>query len=168
MTPLAPSHLPTFAPLVVLLSVLASQVIRAEHFDIRLLAAVGNVTAQAFADQAPPAGGINPRPVLKARVGDRITVQFILTNVYPHGVAKNAGVHYFVVREQTIGQRPVPALTTDVVTEGRLTFDLKPEARIGTRQQIVIRRPGNYLLRVESERTQREHEHFAAMDLQIE
>jgi hypothetical protein len=106
--------------------------------------------------------------VLKARVGDRITVQFIMTNVYPHAVARNAGVHYFVVREQTIGQKAVPALTGDVVTEGRLAFDLKPQARIGTRQQIVIRRPGNYLLRVESERTQREHEHFAAMDLQIE
>jgi hypothetical protein len=154
---------------VVIAAVLAGRVARAEHFDIRLLAAIpGGAMAQAFADQSPPAGGINPRPVLKAKVGDRITVQFIMTNVYPHEVARNAGVHYFVVREQTIGQKALPALTGDVVTEGRLVFDLKPEARIGTRQQIVIRRPGNDLLRVESERTQREHEHFAAMDLQIE
>jgi hypothetical protein len=154
--------------LVFLLIVIAPSPMHAEHFDIRLLVAAGKVTEQAFADQAPPAGGINPRPVLKARVGDRITVQFIMTNVYPHAVAKNAGVHYFVVREQAIGQKAVPALAGDVVTEGRLAFDLKPQARIGTRQQIVIRRPGNYLLRVESERTQREHEHFAAIDLQIE
>jgi len=153
----------------VVLCLLPLDVARAEHFDIKLLA-VGpdGMTQQAFADESPPEGGLNPRAVLKARVGDRITVQFIMTNVYPHGMAGNAGVHYFVVREPELGQKPVPALTQDVVIEGTFVFDLKPQGRIGARQLLTIRQPGNYLLRVESQRTQRDHEHFSAIDLQIQ
>ena len=140
----------------------------AEHFDIKLVAAgPDGVTQQAFADQSPPEGGLNPRPVLKARAGDRITVQFIMTNVYPHGMPADAGVHYFIVREGSLGQKPVPPIGQDVVIEGTFGLDLKPQARVGMRQQVVIRQPGNYLLRVESQRTQRDHEHFAAIDLQI-
>jgi hypothetical protein len=90
-----------------------------------------------------------------------------MTNVYPHGMATQAGVHYFVVKEGQIGQKPVPPTTAGLVTEGTFTFDLKPQARIGARQQIVVHEPGVYLLRVESQRTQRDHEHFAAMDLQV-
>jgi hypothetical protein len=141
----------------------------AEHFDITLLAAgPDGVARQAYVDQSPPEGGLNPRPVLKARAGDQITVQFIMTNVYPHGAAVNAGVHYFVVKERDLGQKAVPALSQDVVVEGTFIFDLKPQARIGSRQRLVIAQAGNYLLRVESQRTQRDHEHFSAIDLQIQ
>jgi hypothetical protein len=152
-----------------LLGILSPGLLRAEHFDIKLLA-VGpdGVTQQAYADQSPPEGGLNPRPVLKARAGGEIVVQFIMTNVYPHGTAANAGVHYYVVKERELGQKPVPALTRDVVLEGTFTFDLKPQARIGARQHFSVRQPGNYLLRVESQRTQRDHEHFSAIDLQIQ
>jgi hypothetical protein len=147
----------------------APAVLHAEHFDIKLLA-VGSdgVTREAYADQTPPIGGINPRPILKARVGDQIVVQFTMTNVYPHGVATNAGVHYFLVKENQIGQKSVPLLTHDAVVEGTFTFDLTPQGRIGARQQFVIRQPGAYLFRVESQRTQRNHEHFSAIDLQIQ
>ena len=148
---------------------IASRPVRAEHFDIKLLA-VGpdGVTQEAYADQSPPAAGLNPRPVLKARAGDRITVQFIMTNVYPHGTAANAGVHYYVVRESQLGQKTVPDPAQGVVIEGTFTFALKPQARIGTRQHFTIRQPGTYLLRVESQRTQRDHEHFSAIDIQIQ
>ena len=140
----------------------------AEHFDIKLSATrADGATQQAFADQSPPAGGLNPRPVLKARVGDKITIQFIMTNVYAHASAPDAGVRYYVVREKEIGQKTVPALQ-DVTVEGSFNFDLKPKARIGARQRIAISQPGNYLLRVESLRTQREHEHFAAIDIQVQ
>lgn len=151
------------------LCLIAPELARAEHFDIKLVAAgPDGMTQQAFADQSPPEGGLNPRPVLKARAGDEITAQFIMTNVYPHGTAGNAGVHYYVVKEQALGQKPVPAVTQDAVVDGTFTFDLKPQARIGARQRFTIRQPGNYLLRVESQRTQRDHEHFAAIDLQIQ
>ena len=152
-----------------LLSLAMPVPLNAEHFDITLIAAgADGVMKQAYADQSPPEGGLNPRPVLKARVGDQITVQFIMTNVYPHGAAGNAGVHYFVVRERELGQKPVPPLVQGVVVEGTFTLDLKPQARIGSRQRLVIAQPGNYLLRVESQRTQRDHEHFSAIDLQIQ
>jgi hypothetical protein len=151
------------------LGILSPGLLRAEHFDIKLLA-VGpdGVTQQAYADQSPPEGGLNPRPVLTARVGAEITFQFIMTNVYPHGMAAGAGVHYYVVKERELGQKPVPRLTQDVILEGAFTFDLKPQGRIGARQHFAIRQPGNYLLRVESQRTQRDHEHFSAIDLQIQ
>lgn len=141
---------------------------RAEHFDIKLVAAgPDGVTEEAYADQSPPAFGLNPRPVLKARAGNTMTVQFIMTNVYPHGTAKGAGVHYYVVREKDIGQKALPPLANPIA-EGTFTFDLKPKARIGVREHFVIHDPGIYLLRVESARTQRDHEHFSAIDLQIE
>jgi len=140
---------------------------QAEHFDIKLVAAGSNGgTQESYADQSPPASGLNPRPVFKAKAGN-VTVQFIMTNVYPHGLAKGAGVHYYVVREKDIGQKTLPPLTNPVA-EGTFTFDLKPKARIGVRQHFVIRDAGIYLLRVESLRTQRDHEHFSAIDLQIE
>jgi hypothetical protein len=151
------------------LGLIVSSPLRAEHFDIRLLA-VGpdGVTQEAYADESPPEGGLNPRPVLKARAGDRITVQFIMTNVYPHGAAADAGVHYYIVKESQLGQKNVPGLAQGVVIEGTFTFALKPQARVGTRQHFTIRQPGNYLLRVESQRTQRDHEHFSAIDIQIQ
>jgi hypothetical protein len=153
----------------VVLGLIAPSSVHAEHFDIKLLA-VGpeGVTQEAYADQSPPEAGLNPRPVLRARAGDRITVQFIMTDVYPHGTAANAGVHYYVVRESQLGQKNVPDLTQRVVIEGTFTFALKPQGRIGTRQHFTIRQPGIYLLRVESQRTQRDHEHFSAIDIQIQ
>ena len=151
------------------LALMAPEFARAEHFDIKLVAAgPDGVAQQAFADQTPPEGGLNPRAVLKARAGDEITMQFIMTNVYPHGTATNAGVRYYVVREREPGQKAVPAVSDDAVIDGTFTFALKPQARIGARQRFVIGQPGNYLLRVESQRTQRDHEHFSAIDLQIQ
>ena len=151
------------------LGLVASNSLRAEHFDIKLLAAgPDGVTQEAFADQSPPEAGLNPRPVLKVRAGDRITVQFIMTNVYPHGATPDAGVHYYIVRESQLGQKNVPDLAQGVVVEGTFTFALKPQARVGTRQHFAIHQPGNYLLRVESQRTERDHEHFSAIDIQIQ
>jgi hypothetical protein len=144
-------------------------VLPAEHFDITLVAAgPDQVTLEAYADQSPPVPGLNPRPVLKAHAGDHITFQFVMTNVYAHGSAKNAGVHYYLIREREIGQKALPLAEERPVIEGRLTFDLKPKARIGARERFVINQPGAYLLRVETLRTQRDHEHFSAIDLRIQ
>jgi hypothetical protein len=44
---------------------------RAEHFDIKLTATGPDGSSkEAFADQSPPIGGLNPRPVLRAEAGD--------------------------------------------------------------------------------------------------
>jgi hypothetical protein len=153
--------------LLVLGLLFASGTAQAEHFDIKLTASSGaQALREAYADQDPPAGGLNPRPVLKVRAGERINFQFVMTNVYPHGQARSAAVHYYVAREKDLGQKTTPSLETPVI-EGRFTLDLKPKASIGVREQLVIRQPGSYLLRVESLRTQRDHEHFSAIDLEV-
>ena len=144
-------------------------VTQAEHFNINLVA-VGpdGVTAEAFSDQSPPPGGYNPRPLLKVQAGKPITVQFIMTNVYPHGAIKDTGVRYFVVREEKPGQKTVPELKQGVVTQGSFTWNLKPKARIGARLRLVINKPGFYLVRVETLRTRSDHEHFSAIDIQVQ
>jgi hypothetical protein len=140
---------------------------RAEHFDIKLTAAAPDgATKEAFADQTPPIGGLNPRPVLRVRAGDTITFQFVMTDVYAHGYARDAGVRFYVVRERELGQKAVPPLE-NLSVEGSFTFNLKPRARIGGKERVVMSEPGFYLLRVESQRTQRDHEHFAAIDLEV-
>ena len=141
---------------------------RAEHFVIQLLASSsGGAKQQSYADQSPPAAGVNPRPVLRARAGELITVQFIMTNAYPHGSIANAGVRYYVVKETRAGQHTVPDLSSGVVSRGEFTLNLKPKARIGARFQVSIAQRGDYLLRVESLRTQNTHEHFSAIDLEV-
>jgi hypothetical protein len=141
---------------------------RAEHFDIKLTATAPDGTSkEAFADQTPPVGGLNPRPVLRAKAGDTIAFQFVMTNVCAHASARHAGVRFYIVRELKLGQKAVPPLE-NLAAEGSFTFDLKPKAKIGTKERVVMPQPGFYLLRVESQRTQRDHEHFAAIDLEIQ
>lgn len=142
-------------------------VARAEHFDIKLTAtAPDGSSKEAFADQTPPIGGLNPRPVLRAKAGDTIAIQCLMTNVYEHATTRNAGVHFYIVRESQLGQKAVPPLE-NLALEGSFTFDLKAKAKIGTKERVAMPQPGVYLLRVESQRTQRDHEHFAAIDLEI-
>jgi len=151
-----------------LLFALLPSAVRAEHFDIKLTAtAPDGSIKEAFADETPPIGGLNPRPVLRAKVGDTISFQFIMTNVYEHESARNAGIRFYIVRERQLGQKAVPALE-NLTAEGSFTFNLKPKAKIGTKERVVMTQPGMYLLRVESQRTQRDHEHFAAIDLEIQ
>ncbi len=141
----------------------------AEHFNIELRASgIDGATVRALADHSPPEEGINPRPVLRAHVGDPITVQFMMTNVFPHRTINNAEIHYYVVRENEVGQKSVPDTAQGVTTEGTFKLDLNPQARVGARFKLVIDEPGAYLLRVESLRTQNTHEHFSAIDLQIQ
>ena len=148
--------------------VLLPCVARAEHFDIKLTAtAPDGSSKEAFADQTPPIGGLNPRPVLRAKAGDTIAFQFMMTNVYAHESARGAGIRFYIVREQKLGQKAVPPLE-NLMVEGGFTFNLRPKAKIGTKERVVMPQPGVYLLRVESQRTQRDHEHFSAIDLEIQ
>lgn len=141
----------------------------AEHFEITLQAwAPGGATAKAFVDDAPPDEGRNPRPVLKAHAGDTLTVQFIMTNVFPHRSIQGAGIRYSVARENEVGQKKLPDGGAGRVAEGTFSLDLKPQARIGARFRLAIDQPGAYLLRVESIRTQSNHEHFSAIDIDVE
>jgi hypothetical protein len=139
----------------------------AEHAKITLDVSAPGGKQTAYMDQTPPDWGKNPRPVLKARVGDPIKIQWMFINIYPHKTLENVVVHFFVAREAKAGQKELPELTDDVVLEAAFDMDFKPGGKAGQRQSIRIDTPGVYLVRVESRQTQSDHEHFAAIDLVI-
>jgi hypothetical protein len=122
----------------------------------------------ATADQEPPAGGVLERPLLKVKAGDPLVLQFIYDNAYPHGLTKNVRIRYFVTRVEKVKQKVMPALDENVVTQGQFKLNFKPKARIGARVAFTLREPGVYLLRVDSFNTNSDHEHFSAIDLQVE
>src|SRR5712691_8214408 len=89
--------------------------------------------AKASADEEPPAGGVNPRPLLKVKADEPLALQFILTNTYPHGNLKDVAVRYFVVRADKAGQKTVPDLEKGTITQGRFKMNFKPKCRVGAR-----------------------------------
>ncbi len=141
---------------------------RAEHAKINLDVSSPRDQQTAFVDQTPPESGKNPRPVLKAKVKDAIKIQWVLTNVYPHKTLENVVVHFFVARQEKVGQKALPDLRGDVVLESAFDMDFKPGAKVGQRTTLRIDSPGVYLIRVETRQTQSDHEHFSAIDLVIE
>ena len=142
---------------------------RAEHAKVTLEVASPAGKESAFVDQTPPASGKNPRPVLKAKAGDPIKVQWVLTNVYPTKTLENVVVHFFIVRQGKPGQKEIPELEGDaLVVESAFEMDFKPGAKAGQKQGLRIDAPGAYLVRVETRQTGSDHEHFSAIDLVIE
>jgi hypothetical protein len=141
----------------------------AEHAKITLDVVAPGGQQTAFVDQTPPPSGKNPRPVLKAKAGDPIRVNWVLTNVYPHKTLENVVVHVFIAREDKVGQKDLPDLTgDDIVLESAFEIDLKPGAKVGQKNLLRIDHPGAYLVRVETRQTKSDHEHFSAIDLVIE
>jgi hypothetical protein len=141
---------------------------RAEHAKINLEVSAPHGQQTAFVDQTPPESGKNPRPVLKAKVGEPIKVQYVLTNVYPHKTLENVVVHFFIAKQQKVGQKELPDLRGDVVLETAFDMDFKPGTKAGARSTVKIDTPGVYLIRIETKQTQSDHEHFSAIDLVIE
>jgi hypothetical protein len=156
-------------------ALVGQSVLRAEHARIDLTVERVQPTtpgeqsqARASVDVDPPVGGLQERPLLKVKAGEPLVMQFFFTNTYPHGTIKDARVHYFVVRETKVRQKAVPDLKEGVVTQGSFTLNFKPKARVGARVTFKLPKSGVYLLRVQSENTQSDHEHFSAIDLQAE
>jgi hypothetical protein len=146
----------------------AGWIARAEHAKISLDVAGPRDQKTAHVDQTPPDWGKNPRPVVHARAGDTIRIQWMFTNVYPHKTLENVVIHFYIAREAKAGQKETPDLGADVVQESALELDFKPGAKTGQRNTLKIDAPGAYLVRVESRQTGSDHEHFAAVDLVIE
>lgn len=143
---------------------------RAEHAKINLEIAAATGQAAAYVDQTPPESGKRPRPVLKIKAGETIRINWIFTNVYPHKTLQNVVVHFFIARQAKPGQKELPDLSVEgnVVLESAFDMDFKPGTKAGQRQSLRIDQPGVYLVRVESQQTQSDHEHFAAIDLVVE
>lgn len=152
----------------ILAVVLMAGMARAEHARVTLEVVVPGGQQTAHVDQTPPESGKKPRPVARARVGEPIRIQWVLTNVYPHKTLENVVVHFFVAREEAAGQTALPVLGDDVVLESALDVDLKPDANVGGRHTLRVSEAGTYLVRIETRQTASDHEHFAALDLVIE
>jgi hypothetical protein len=139
-----------------------------EHAKIELnvVSASGQVTA--FMDQTPPPSGKNPRPVLQAKVNQRIKIDYMFVNDYPTKTLKDVVIHFYVAPIEKVGQKETPTLSEEsLIIETAHDLDLRPGGRTGGRAVLRIDRPGVYLVRVESQNTASDHEHFAAIDLVV-
>ena len=141
---------------------------RAEHAKINLDVVAPSGQQTAFVDQTPPESGKNPRPVLKAKAGEPIKIQWMFTNVYPHKTLENVVVHFFIARAGQGGPEGTPRPDGGRGARNRLRHGLQARGQGGGRNTVRIDAPGAYLIRVESRQTGSDHEHFAAIDLVIE
>ena len=66
---------------------------------------------------------------------------------YPHGVLKDVGVHFFVVREAAIGQKPAPDLKAGKWMESRLVMDFLSDHAARGSVQLTAHTAGAYLVR---------------------
>jgi hypothetical protein len=146
---------------------MATTAAHAEHAKINLEVSTARENVTAFVDQTPPESGKNPRPVLKAKVNEPIRIKFMLTNVYPHKLLENVVVHFYIARQEKVGQKELPDLKGDVVMETAFDMDFKPGTKAGQRSTVKIDTPGVYLIRLETKNTQSDHEHFSAIDLVV-
>ncbi len=98
-------------------------------------------------------------------------VKWVLTNRHPKNSFKDVIVHFFVVKEDEVGQRVVPKLGKNVQAESALTMDFHPGDKTRGELSFTIDQPGAYLLRLETVGAAVEpdaHEHYAAIDLVVE
>lgn len=154
-----------------LLLAILTPLARAEHFEIQLtVSGSADEKATSFSDTCTAARpqGFKPRPVCRVKANDELVLQFFLTSNFPHEVIKNVTIRYFVVAEGKAGQDAVPS-RDNAVTQGHFVMDFKPNTgKVGVRQRLKIEKPGTYLVRVESDNSDNDHEHFSALDLIVE
>jgi hypothetical protein len=139
----------------------------AEHATIKLQVTGPDGRQESFADQEPPPGGIKRRPRMTVKRGDPLIFEFLLTNAYPHKQIDGVTVRYFVVRTGTFGMKELPDLKNAAVTQGSVGMNFKPKCRVGARFNVRIDEPGIYLVRVDTQNTESDHEHFSALDLEV-
>ena len=139
----------------------------AEHAKITLDVIAPSGRETAFMDQTPPETGKNPRPIVHAKVGEKIRVEYLFENIYPHKTIPDVVVHFYVARLSEGDGDTLPDLSDPdmLLLETAFDMDFRPGGRAGGRTGLTISEPGTYLVRVESRNTGSDHEHFAAIDL---
>ena len=154
----------------ILLSGFFSAPARADHFTIDLEVKAGGASKTVKADKAALGVKAKERQALTAKAGATMTVKWTVTSTAKSGVVKDVLVHFFVVREEKLGQASVPKLDKDVAAESALTMDFKPKDKAKGELSFTIASPGIYLLRLETIGAASGadgHEHFAALDVVI-
>jgi hypothetical protein len=143
---------------------------RANEFTIDLTADAAKKSETAHAEAAVIGLKPKPRAVLEVKAGDRVKVRWTLTNADAKATVKDVLVHCVVVKEEQAGQAAVPALDKGVAAETALTMDFNPGARAQGELNVVLEKPGAYLLRLETigaAAGPADREFFAALDLVV-
>jgi hypothetical protein len=154
------------------LSCLFATAAHADYLKIDLELKAGKATKKAKGEHA--AIGVKPkeRGVFEVKSGQTVTVTWTVASTAKKDkeTVKDVTIHFFVVKEEKVGQTTVPKLDKDVPVESALTMDFKPKDRNDGELTFTIDTPGAYLLRLESIGAavgKDGHEHFAALDLVV-
>ncbi len=139
--------------------------------DLKFVAKVEANGATKTCDNDISAVGIKPkgRGVFELPLEKPVTLQWNVTNTGDK-LLKDVVIHFFVVKEEKVGQSAVPKLDRDVTVEGALTMDFKPKSKQSGEITFRIEARGSYLLRVESIGAASGidgHEDFTALDLVV-
>ena len=141
---------------------------RAEHFKIELTVKSAQDAPTAHCDTDPPPQGSNPRPICHAKCGEELVLQFFFSSNFPHAAIKNVRVCYYIAPIKEAGKQAMPEAGKPRLLEGTFDMDFKPDTgKVGLRQRLHIDQPGVYLVRVESQHSDSDHEHFAALELVV-
>lgn len=155
--------------LTVCLGALRPAPLRADDFAIDLEARTDKESKTAHAETQAADAKPRPRATLTARVNTPLTIKWSLSNTAAKATKKDVLVHFFAVKIDKPGQKEVPRLTRNVLTESALTMDFKPRDRTEGEITFAVTKPGCYLLRVETKGAAGKdgHEQFAALDLVV-
>src|SRR6266852_5067898 len=116
-----------FTSLGVMLGLIVCCPLRADHFAIDLKVQAGKESKTAQTETAALGLKAKKRAVLNAKVGDRITVKWTMTNSDAKTAVKNVLVHFFAVKLEEIGQKTTPKLDKGVLAESALVMDFNPK-----------------------------------------
>lgn len=149
---------------------LAAPMARAEHFEIQLTVSSSTDKQTAFSDTSTPQRpqGVKLRPVVHGKASEEVVVQFFFSSNFPHDSIKNVTVRFYIVPQAKAGQDTVPG-REHAILDSHFIMDFQPKTgKVGLRQRLKIEKAGRYLVRVESENSDNDHEHFSAVDLVVE
>jgi hypothetical protein len=135
---------------------------------MELSARTGSLQQSAHGQAASPSAS-QARPVLTAKATAPLRIRWAVANQEKTATISDVTVHFYLNRENAIGERVPPKPGADVVYESALMMDLGAHATSSADFVVEAPEAGNYLLRLETIGAARTHghEHFAAMDLKV-
>src|SRR5436305_14913116 len=123
--------------------------------------------ARVAADRSPPPEGTRTRPVVRLKAGQPLQVRWFVKNA-GSALLHDLVVHFFVAREERAGQKTVPDPRRGTVAENAFAIELAPGASTHGSLQLPISEAGFYLVRIESLNSEHDHEHSAAIDVEVD
>ena len=139
--------------------------LRAEDFSVGLQA-----RSQAQQQVARSADASKARPVLAAKAGENLRVQWTVMNAEKGPAVPDVTVHVFLERESAAGQIEPPKPGAQAAYESALIMDFEPGAK--SSGDLLVQAPGSgiYLLRVETIGAAKKlgREYFTALDVKVQ